>query len=103
MSQHTGGQRLLARKELLVLRSGLLRGGLQQQGATIGQKLHFVDRSVAYARSRTGRVVLAGGAVLILLLGPRRLLRIAPRLLVVWPAVRPLFWRFLRGGPPGTG
>jgi hypothetical protein len=93
---HTDGQRLQARKELLVLRSGLLRAGLQQDGDTIGQRLHLVDRTVAYVRSRTGRVVLAGGTVLVLLLGPRRLLRIAPRILVAWPAVRPLVWRYLR-------
>jgi hypothetical protein len=88
---------LAARKELLVLRSAVLRAGLQQEGAVIGQKLHFVDRSVAYLRSRTGRIVIVGGAVLVLLVGPRRLLRIAPRMLIAWPAVRPLFWRYVRG------
>jgi hypothetical protein len=96
MNLHAGAQ-LVARKELLVLRSAVLRAGLQQEGAVIGQRLHFVDRSVAYLRSRTGRTVIAGGALLVLLVGPSRLLRIAPRMLIAWPAVRPLVWRYMRG------
>lgn len=96
LHRHTDGQ-LLARKELLVLRSDLLRAGLQQDGTTIGQKLLFADRTVAYARSRTGRFVIAGSAILILLVGPRRLLRMAPRMLIAWPTVQPLFWRYLQG------
>jgi hypothetical protein len=96
MNLHRGAQ-LVARKERLVLRSAVLRAGLQQEGAVIGQKLLFVDRSVAYLRSRTGRTVIAGGALLVLLVGPSRLLRIAPRMLIAWPAVRPLVWRYMRG------
>jgi hypothetical protein len=103
---HTGAQ-LVARKELLVLRSAVLRAGLQQEGAVIGQKLLFVDRSVAYLRSRTGRIVIAGGALLILLVGPSRLLRVAPRMLSAWPLIRPVFSRYvrgaLRGEPPPIG
>jgi hypothetical protein len=106
LHRHSDGQ-FLARKELLVLRSDLLRAGLQQDGATIGQKLLFADRTVAYARSRAGRFVIAGSAILVLLVGPRRLLRMAPRMLIAWPTVRPLFLRYVRGAlrnePPGIG
>jgi len=106
LNLHAGAQ-LVARKELLVLRSAVLRAGLQQEGEVIGQKLRFVDRSVAYLRSGTGRIVIVGGAILVLLVGPRRLLRIAPRMLIAWPAVRPLFWRYVRGAlrsePPAIG
>jgi hypothetical protein len=51
--------------------------------------------------------MIAGSAILILLVGPRRLLRMAPRMLIAWPTVGPLFLRYVRGAlrnePPGIG
>lgn len=81
---------LAARRDLLLARSAYLRADLQCEAAAVGQRLRFVDRATAFARSRPGRLVLVGGVVLVLLTGPRRLLAVAGRLVTVWPLVRGL-------------
>ncbi len=80
---------LRARRDLLVARSGYLRADLQFEAAAIGRRVRFVDRAIAFSRSGPGRVVLVSGAVLLLLTGPRRLLRIVGRLSAAWPMVQP--------------
>jgi hypothetical protein len=79
---------LAARRDLAVARSAYLRADLQCEGAAIARRMQFVDRATALARSGPGRVLLVGGAVFVLLAGPRRLLSAAGRLVAVWPLVR---------------
>jgi hypothetical protein len=81
---------LAARRDLAVARSAYLRADLQCEAAALGQRLRFVDRAAAWVRSGPGRVVLVGGAVVLLLAGPRRLLGVAGRVLAAWPLVQAL-------------
>ncbi len=88
---------LAARRDLLLARSAYLRADLQYEANGIGRSLRLVDRAVAFGRSGTGRALIVGGAVLLVLSGPRRVLRVAGRLMALWPVVRPL-WSVLQ--PP---
>lgn len=78
---------LAARRELLLARSAYQRASLQYDGATIGRRLRFVDTATTFARSSSGRVLLVGGVAMLLLTGPGRLVRVATRLVAVWPIV----------------
>ena len=82
---------LAARRDLLLARSAYLRADLQYEATGIGRSLRLVDRAVAFGRSGTGRALIVGGAVLLVLSGPRRVLKIAGRLMGLWPVVRPLW------------
>lgn len=79
---------LAARRDLAVARSACLRADLQCEAAAIGRRMRFVDRATAMARSSPGRLLLVGGAVVLLLAGPRRLLGVAARVVAAWPLVR---------------
>jgi hypothetical protein len=91
---------LAARRDLLLARSAYLRADLQYEATGIGRRLRLVDRVVAFGRSGPGRALIVGGAALLVLSGPRRVLRIAGRLMAFWPVVRPL-WSSLQ--PPADG
>lgn len=81
---------LAARRELLLARSAYQRASLQYDAATIGHRLRYVDTATTFARSRSARLLLvSGAAALVLLTGPGRLVRVASRLVAVWPIVRP--------------
>jgi hypothetical protein len=81
---------LAARRDLLLARSAYLRADLQYEATGIGRSLRLVDRAVAFGQSGSGRALIVGGAVLLVLSGPGRVLRIAGRLMALWPLVRPL-------------
>lgn len=89
---------LAVRRERLIARSGELRSELQRDAKDIAGRLWLIDRTTAYLQSPSGRVVIGGGVLLVLLMGPRRWARIARRFLIVWPAVRPLVWPLLIRG-----
>ena len=80
---------LAARRELLLARSAYLRTDLRYESLQVSRRLQVVDAAVGFARSRGGRVLLSAGALLLLLAGPRKLVRAAGRLAAVWPVVRP--------------
>lgn len=80
---------LAARRELLLARSAYQRASLRYDAATIGHRLRFVDTAARFARSGSGRLLLVGGAAMLLLTGPDRVVRVASRLVAVWPMVRP--------------
>jgi len=90
---------LAARRELLLARSERLRLDLGDDAAALAFRFRLADRLVARARSGLARVLLVGGAALVLFGRPRRVVRLAVRLLMFWPVVRPLlprlveFWR----------
>jgi hypothetical protein len=81
---------LAARRDLLLARSAYLRADLQYEATGIGRRLRLVDRTVAFAQSGPGRALVFGGALLLVLAGPGRILKAASRLMAVWPLVRPL-------------
>lgn len=80
---------LAARRDLLLARSAYQRASLQYDAATIGHRLRFVDAATRFARSGPGRLLLVGGVAMLLLTGPGRAVRVASRLVAVWPIVRP--------------
>ena len=81
---------LEARRDLLLARSAYLRADLQCEAIEIGRRARFVDRAVVFAQSGPGRALVFGGALLLVLAGPGRILKAASRLMAVWPLVRPL-------------
>ena len=102
------------RQRALVLRSDLQRRALADEGAAIGARIAGVEGKVALARQVVSWPVLGLGAALLLLIaGPRRLLRATSRVLVFATVARRslgLLRTFAmrasggrRGGPPGTG
>jgi hypothetical protein len=79
---------LAARRELLLARCACQRASLHRDAAIIGNRLRLVDTATAVARSNAGRAALVGGAVVLLLVGPLRVVRVASRLIAIWPIVR---------------
>jgi hypothetical protein len=81
---------LAARRDLAVARSAFLRAELQCEAAVIGRRLRFIDRATAVARSVPSSALLAGGVLLLVLTGPRKLLRVAGRALASWQVAQSL-------------
>jgi hypothetical protein len=83
-------RQLAARREVLCARSDRLRSELAADAGALGVRFRTADRLVAVARSDSGRLLLAGAAVLLLFGRPRRLLRLAVKALALWPVIVPL-------------
>lgn len=81
---------LAARRDLLVARSNYLRSDLQCEAIAVGQGARLVDRAIAFGQSGTGRALVVGGAVLLVVTGPGRVFRIVGRLVALWPLLRPM-------------
>lgn len=81
---------LLARREELLARSGRLRGRLGAETAAIGARLHWMQSLVALAISRPVRWVLTVGAAFVGIGRPRWLLRVAGRVVMLYPVIRPV-------------
>ena|GEM_PF-1727842 len=88
--------RLAARRAQLIARSERLRLDLRYDGAELADRFRLLDSATAFARSAAGRALLVGGAALVLVAGPRRALKIARRLALLWPLARPLLPEVLR-------
>ncbi|MBS0394188.1 MAG: hypothetical protein JSR54_06140 [Proteobacteria bacterium] len=86
---------LAARREVLTARSARLRDDLSADAAALGLRFRIADRLVALAQSGGGRALLVGGAALVFLGRPRRVLRLALRGLALWPLVAH-FWPRIR-------
>jgi hypothetical protein len=81
---------LARRHEVLLARSTRLRDELADEVRAVGRRLGGVERGVSIVRSGWfAPLVVAGGAAL-LVAGPSRWVRIAGRVLAVWPVIRPL-------------
>lgn len=78
---------LAARRELLLARSAFQRASLRYDAAVIGNRVRLVDTVTSFARSGPGRTALIGGAIVLLMVGPLRLVRVASRLVAAWPIV----------------
>jgi len=83
-------RQLAERRELLLMRSDRLRSELRGSTRGLGRGWRTLDRGVAFARSRLLLPAVVAGIVLIVLVRPRRVLKLAGRALVLWPVVRPL-------------
>ncbi len=87
---------LAERREALLARSATLRAALREDGARVAASVGAIDRLVARANSRSGRMLLGAAAALLLLRRPRRLLRLALRIAPFVPAFRPWIGRWFR-------
>lgn len=87
---------LAERRNALLARSAALRDALREDGARLAASVGAVDRLVARANSRGGRMLIGAAAALLLFRSPRRLLRLALRVAPLVPAVRPWIGRWFR-------
>ena len=90
-------QSLAARRERLIERSGRLRAELKRDAAALSDRFQTFDRLAAFAASPWTRTLAAAGAALLLFRRPRRLMRLALRLAPLYPSLRPLVERWMRG------
>jgi YqjK-like protein len=88
MGSDTGA--LDARREALLRRSTELRSGLVDNAAGISDHLRVVDTATSFLRSGRGRVVIWGGALLLLFVGPRNAVKVAGRGAILWSLIRRL-------------
>ncbi|NNM61363.1 MAG: hypothetical protein HKM03_04280 [Steroidobacteraceae bacterium] len=88
---------LVARRERLCARSGVLRGELRRDLGALAGRMEFADRVASLAASPWTRLLATVGATLLLFRRPRRLVRLMLRLAPFVPVVRPYWRRWLRG------
>jgi hypothetical protein len=81
---------LAARRAALCAQSARLRSELAGDAGALGVRFRIADRLVALARSDTGKMLLAGAAVLVFFGRPRRILGLALKALALWPLIGPL-------------
>ncbi|MCZ8130220.1 MAG: hypothetical protein O9284_02820 [Steroidobacteraceae bacterium] len=80
---------LARRRARLLARSARLRDALAADGAALGATARSFERGVGFARTRLARPLLVAGAVAVVAAGPRRILGLAGRAVVLWPVLRP--------------
>jgi hypothetical protein len=93
-------RQLAARRELLLMRSERLRRELRDSTRGLGRGGRMLDRGWAFARSGLLVPAVVAGGLLIVLVRPSRVLKLASRALTLWPVVRPLVpivWSFVGG------
>jgi hypothetical protein len=83
-------RQLAARRELLLVRSERLRSELRDSTRGLGRGWRTLDQGLAFARSRLLWPAVIAGGLLIVLVRPSRVVKLAGRALVLWPVVRPL-------------
>lgn len=84
-------RQLAARRAELLARSETLRADIGARSQELVKGWHGAERLVASAREIANRpVLIAGAAALVLLVGPRRALRLAGRAVVVLGLVKRL-------------
>jgi hypothetical protein len=98
---------LALRREALCARSEGLRDSLGADALAISARLQAADRLVAVARSGATRTLLVGAAAFMVVGRPRHVLKLAMRVLALWPLITAVAPR-LRGlvdalrRPPGA-
>ena len=76
------------RREVLLARSAQLRSGLAQCARELTGQLSFADVTARFLRGGGG-VLVGCAAALVLFRGRRRALRLASRVAMLWPLLRP--------------
>ena len=87
---------LALRRERLLERSAQLRGELAHEGRDLALRFGVADRVLGVIRSGPVRALALGAAALALFWYPRRLVRIAGRVLLFWPLIRPFLPRLIQ-------
>ena len=72
----------------LLRRSAELRGELERCAAALREHLRPVDEGTRFFRRNAGKLLLGAASVLLVMRGPRRLLKLAGPVAVAWPLVR---------------
>jgi hypothetical protein len=80
---------LAQRRTDLLARSAQLRGDLAETVAGLGARLRVVDTTATFLRGAGGSLLVSGALALLLFRGPRRIFRLAGRIALVWPILRP--------------
>ena len=73
----------------LLTRSAHLRSALAESVATLAARLQYVDRAATFLRGAGGPLVVSAALALLLFRGPRRIFKVAGRVALVWPVLRP--------------
>ena len=83
-------RRLSARRAALLVRSDILRAALVDDARALAGRFRLADQVVAVGRSGITQVAFVAGALWLVLGRPGQLLRVASRLVMLWPLLRPL-------------
>jgi len=76
------------RRAELLRRSTELRAELDLCAAEMRERLRPVDEGTRWVRRHAGKLLLGGAALMLLMRGPRRMLKLAGPFAVGWPLVR---------------
>lgn len=80
---------LAQRRADLLARSDRLRSDLSESMTTLAARLRYVDSAATFLRSAGGPLVVGAALALLLFRGPRRIFKIAGRIALIWPVLRP--------------
>jgi YqjK-like protein len=80
---------LAQRRADLLARSDRLRNDLAESLSTLAARLRYVDTAATLLRGAGGPLVVSAALALLLFRGPRRLFKVAGRVSLFWPVLRP--------------
>jgi len=80
---------LAQRRADLLARSDRLRNDLAESMALLAARLRYVDRAATFLRGAGGPLVVSAALALLLFRGPRRIFKVAGRIALMWPVLRP--------------
>jgi hypothetical protein len=86
----TRARRLAARRADLLVRSDSLRAVLVDEAAALAGRFGLADQLIAVGRSGFTQVAVVAGVLWVVLGRPGRVLRLASRVVMLWPLLRPL-------------
>jgi len=80
---------LAQRRADLLARSEHLRNDLAETMTALAARLRYVDTTARFLRGAGGPLVASAALALLLFRGPRRVFKVAGRVALVWPVLRP--------------
>ena len=80
---------LAQRRADLLARSDRLRSELSESVAALAARLRYVDTTATFLRGSGGPLLLSAALALLLFRGPRRIFKVAGRIALIWPVLRP--------------
>jgi hypothetical protein len=87
---------LAARRVALLARSDALRAVLVDEATALARRFGLADQLVAIGRSGFTQLAVVAGAMWLVLARPGRVLRLASRVVMLWPLLRPLVPHIVR-------
>ena len=80
---------LAQRRADLLARSEHLRNDLAESMTMLAARLRYVDRAATFLRGAGGPLVVSAALALLMFRGPRRMIKVAGRVALIWPVLRP--------------